>query len=273
MAPETSVTRPADAPAVAVSASASPDIESYGLSRDHLRDLRRTMAANLLASGRSLAYGGDLRADGFADLLYQSLIRYRGHPRHRGTIAVTAYLAWPAHIRMTPDELDEFCAGHEAAARLAFLARDGARLEPERRRAMPPREPDAGEWEDGLTAMRIAMRGATVARVAAGGRIDGFRGRMPGVAEEVLLSLDARQPVFLIGGFGGCARGIAGAMGLVERGAEAPARWHGGELFSGFAPDDLRNGLSREDNAALARTPHVDQMVSLVSRGLRRTLD
>ena len=261
-----------DAPAVAVSVSESPDIESYGLSHDHLRDLMGTMATNLLASGRSLAYGGDLRADGFTDLLYQLLIRYRGHPRHCGTIAVTDYLAWPVHIRMTLDEIDEFCAGHEASARLVFLAQDGARLEREQRRAMPPHEPGGGEWEDGLTAMRIAMRGETVARVAAGGRIDDYRGRMPGVAEEVKLSLDAQQPVFLIGGFGGCARGIAGAMGLVERGAEASEHWEGSELFSRFAPDDLRNGLSREDNAALACTPHIDQMVSLVSRGLRRTL-
>lgn len=43
------------------------------------------------------------------------------------------------------------------------------------------------------------------------------------------------------------------------------------KMFSRFTPDDLCNGLSREQNAALAGTPHIDQMVDLVSRGLRRS--
>ena len=137
---------------------------------------------------------------------------------------------------------------------------------------MPSHEPDDDEWADGLTAMRIVMRGGTAARVAVGGRINGYRGRMPGVAEEVLLSLEARQPVFLIGGFGGCARDIAGTIGLLEQAGEAPRSWNKNELFSRFTPDDLCNGLSREQNAALAGTLHIDQMVELVSRGVRRNL-
>ena len=39
------------------------------------------------------------------------------------------------------------------------------------------------------------------------------------------------------------------------------------------APDlGLRNRLSREDNAALADTPHIDRMVALVWRGVQRSL-
>ena len=260
------------APAVAISVSEGPDIEAYGLSHNHLDDLMGVMAMNLLSSGQSLAYSGDLRADHFAELLSELVIRYRGHPNHSAEIGVTDYLAWPVHIRMTLEEIDEFCAEHGEAARLVFLAKDGARLEREQRRTMPSHEPDDDEWADGLTAMRIAMRGGTAARVAVGGRINGYRGRMPGVAEEVLLSLEARQPVFLIGGFGGCARDIAGTMGLLEQAKEAPESWNENGLFSRFAPDDLCNGLSREQNAALAGTLHIDQMVELVSWGLRHSL-
>ena len=139
---------------------------------------------------------------------------------------------------------------------------------------MPSHEPDDGEWESGLTAMRATMCGETVARIAAGGRIEGYKGRMPGVAEEVLMSFEAQQPVFLLGGFGGCARGIAEAVGLVERvDKSSGSSWAGNELFSQFTPDDLRNGLSREANAILADTPHIDQMVSLVWRGVQRSLN
>ena len=273
MAAENLAPRSADAPAVAVSVSESPDMRAHGMSRLHLRDLMGTMAVDLLADGRSLAYGGDLRADGFPDLLFQSLIRYRGHPDHRGEIGVTDYLAWPVHIRMTREQIVEFRAGHGEAVRLAFLARDGSRLGWEQRLAISPHEPDDGEWREGLTAMRAAMREETAARVVAGGRIDGYRGRMPDAAEETLLSLKARQPVFLIGGFGGCARGIAETMGLAERVDKSPASWNASEPFSRFTPDDLRNGLSREENSTLAGTPHIDEMVTLVSWGLWRILD
>ena len=268
------MTHPEPAPAVAVSVSESSDMEAYGTSRLHLRDLMGHIAMRMLGSGQSLAYGGDLRADGFTDLLFQLLIRYRGHPNHCGEVGVTDYLAWPVHIRMTLDEVDEFCAGHGESVRLAFLGQDGSRPGWERRRAMPSHEPDDGEWESGLTAMRATMCGETVARIAAGGRIENYKGRMPGVAEEVLMSFEARQPVFLLGGFGGCARGIAEAVGLVERVDESSgSSWAGNELFSRFTPDDLRNGLSREANAILADTPHIDQMVSLVWRGVQRSLN
>jgi len=40
---------------------------------------------------------------------------------------------------------------------------------------------------------------------------------MPGIAEETYLSLEAQQPVFVLGGFGGCARDIA----------ETAERWAG----------------------------------------------
>ena len=262
-----------NAPAVAVSISESPDMAAYGTSDLHLRDLMGNIAMHLLASGQSLAYGADLRADEFPDLLLQLLVRYQGHPHHCGKIAVTDYLAWPVHIRMTLEQLDEFCVGHGEAVRLAFLDRDGARLEWDRRRAMSPCEPDAGEWESGLSAMRATMCGETVARIAAGGRIEGYKGRMPGIAEEVLLSLEARQPVFLIEGFGGCARGIAEAIGLVERKDRSPQGWAGSERFSRYTPDDLRNGLSREHNAILAGTPHIDQMVELAWAGVQRSLE
>lgn len=106
-----------------------------------------------------------------------------------------------------------------------------------------------------------------------GGRVAGYKGRMPGIAEETLLSLRARQPVFLLGGFGGCARGIAEAIGLADTWAGSRSDWSGRSRFEGYSPEDLRNGLSDEENAVLARTPHIHQAVTLVSRGLWRILN
>ena len=259
--------------AVGISVSESPDMRALGLSDGHLRDAMAALALHVLASGRSLAYGGDLRQHGFTQLLTELVGRYRDHPRHGETIAVTDYLAWPVHIRMTPDELVTFSAEHEPAACLVFLALDGGRLAREQRLRLPAHEPHEEEWARGLTAMRTVMRGDIRARIVLGGRVEGYKGAMPGISEEAYLSLEAGQPIFLLGGFGGCARDIAETIGLAERWAGSRDEWTGRRCFGDYSPDDLRNGLSQQENVVLARTPHIQEAVTLVSRGLRRVLD
>ena len=140
-------------PAVGVSVSESPDLRALGLSDGHLRDAMAEIALHLLASGRSLAYGGDLRQHGFAELLAELVGRYGDHPRHGRTIVITNYLAWPVHIRMTPNELATFSAEHESAARLVFLTLDGARLALDQRLKLHAHDPHEDEWTKGLTAM------------------------------------------------------------------------------------------------------------------------
>ena len=259
-------------PTVAISISESPDMAVLGLSEEHLQDAMAEIALQMLSSGTSLAYGGDLRAHGFTQLLFELVVRYRDHPHHSGKITVTDYLAWPVHIRMTADDLAAFAAGHEGSAHLVFLTRDGSRLEQELRLELPIHEPDDDEWAEGLTAMRLVMGKATRARIVLGGRVSGYKGRMPGVAEETLLSLRSHQPVFLLGGFGGCTRDIAEMIGLVDRWAGSRPNWEGRLCFESYSASDLHNGLSDEDNAILAQTPHIHQAIMLVSRGLRRVL-
>ncbi len=118
--------------------------------------------------------------------------------------------------------------------------------------------------------MRTVMLADTRARIVLGGRVEGYKGAMPGIAEETHLSLDAGQPVFVLGGFGGCARDIAETLGLVERWAGSRGDWPGRECFRNHTPDDLRNGLSKEENSVLARTPHIRKAIHLVSCGLHR---
>ena len=167
-------------------------------------------------------------------------------------------------------DLDARAAALQGFARLALIGQDGRWMSMEDRHAVPPHEPDEHEWGSGLTAMRKTMRGETNARVVLGGRVEGYRGRMPGIAEETLLSLEAGQPLFLIGGFGGCARDIAETIGLVNPWVGSRPAWPSRQQFTRYTGDDLRNGLSMEENHVLARTPHLDQAVTLVMQGLRR---
>ena len=259
-------------PTVAISISESPDMAVLGTSEEHLQDAMAEIALQLLSSGTSLAYGGDLRASGFTELLFELVVRYRDHPRHSGRISVTDYLAWPVHIRMAGDDLATFTAGHEKVAHLVFLALDGSRLKRDQRLELPIHEPDENEWSKGLTSMRVVVREETQARIVLGGRVNGYKGRMPGIAEEALLSLRSKQPVFLLGGFGGCTRDIAETIGLVKPWAGSRLKWDGRPCFEDYSGSDLNNGLSDEENAILAWTPHIHQAVTLVSRGLRRVL-
>lgn len=255
---------------VAISVSESPDISVMGLSDAHLRDAMERLALHLLASGARLAYGGDLRANGFTDLLFDLVSRYR-REESEVPIGVSNYLAWPAHVTKEAAELEEISQSLAGTGELVCLAEDGSRLDPSVWSQRELHQPTDEEWTTGLTAMRRAMHGASQARVVLGGRVAGYRGDLPGIAEEALLSLEEEQPLFLLGGFGGCARDIAEALGLVEHRARSYPDWPGLQRFDAFSSSDLGNGLSEEEeNATLARTPHIDEAIVLVLRGLRR---
>ena len=253
---------------VAISISESPDMSVFGLSGAHLRDAMDRLALHLLASGARLAYGGHLRANGFTEWLFELVSRYRRETSET-QIGVTNYLAWPNHINMSADELEKISNSLNDTGDLVCLTQNGRFLEPRKWHKRALHQPSEKEWATGLTAMRRVMREATQARVVLGGRVADYKGTMPGIAEEALLSLQKRQPLFLLGGFGGCTRDIAETLGLVERWSGSRSAWPGRQKFAAFS-SDLSNGLSEDENATLARTPHIDQATILVMRGLHR---
>lgn len=254
---------------IALSVSESAEMGFYGLSLGHLREALADFALHLLASGDDLAYGGDLRAHGFTELLFELVARYR-RPEATVRPPVTNYLAWPVHIRMTAESLSGFEAHIRGSAQLALIGRDGSRLTMEERHTLKRHEPDESEWVEGLTRMREVMRAETDARIILGGRVEEYKGRMPGIAEEALLSLQSGQAVFLVGGFGGCTRDIAETLGLIEPRAGSDTAWRGRQAFKQWGVGALHNGLTNEENRLLAHTPYVQKAVDLVLRGIGR---
>lgn len=73
-----------------------------------------------------------------------------------------------------------------------------------------------------FTHMRSEMANACDARIAVGGRQSGFLGAMSGVCQEALLTIEAAKPLLVLGGFGGSARDIAIALGLLDPAAAVP---------------------------------------------------
>ncbi|MBW0238369.1 hypothetical protein [Pseudomonas sp. D1HM] len=254
---------------IAISISESPDMPALGLCDEHLRDAMAEIARHLLALGARLVYGGDLRQHGFSDLLFELVARHRRDADEGDSrIGVKNYLAWPVHVLQALADLKKQIVEVQDFAELVCLRIDGSGLPVEERCGLPSQVPTEQEWADGLTSMRTTMMSDSDARIIVGGRIEGYKGTMPGIAEEALISLRAGKPIFLVGGFGGCTRDIAEILGLIPPRITSNPVWAHCDEFAAFTVANLNNGLTSEENATLASTPHVDQAITLILRGL-----
>lgn len=256
--------------AVAISISESDDLDVLGLAQEHLRDAMTEISRHLLAMGARLVYGGDLRASGYTTLLYELVSRHR-RDADVGDIrpAVLSYLPWPVHAMKAADYLLALRDELAGIGELHCLDRQGREIAVEDLPSAPHLAFSDAEWTESLTAMRAVQTQVIDARVVLGGRVTNFKGRMPGIAEETLFALQSKQPLYLMGGFGGSARDIAQDIGLLA-GETKSGGWRGREEFSGFRPTDMFNGLDAEENRTLARTVHVDQAIALILRGMLR---
>jgi hypothetical protein len=277
---------------VGVSLSSSPDLPSLGFGPEHMWAAAIEVPRHLLIAGHKIAYGGDLRSGSFTmDLLRLTSAHVRAVPEHAATDPgppVRSYLAWPLYE-------------HASANELADVA-EAAELE---RVAPPPEAVSDGETPftraRGLNEMRRRMNEEIGARLVLGGKTSGYSGVLPGIAEEVLLALEADKPLYLCGAFGGCARLLVQALGgdaypraFTEEGAEdglspeavqtrrallasyrdrAPSEPGFDRLkrvLQNYGPARLcaNNGLSSKENDLLFRSPDHQLLIALVLRGL-----
>jgi len=289
---------------VGLSISDSPDLAQLGMGPPHLQDAMLELARYLLARGARLAYGGDLRPAGFTGQLLELVWAYDSRKREDDLILsperkpdlagrhLANYVAWPIHLNYSQAIL----AQHHLKGVFKFIdPPEDLKLSEARQAVKTP--PDTPEhrywWFRSLTAMRGQMAADIDARVVLGGQVRGYAGGIPGLLEEVLLALRRSQPVFLLGGMGGCTRAIIDAI-EGRRPGELTAEYQA--VIKGYAefldyvkqrPDavgvdypamvdelqqagvaGLNNGLSEAENRVLFETPHIPVMVSLVLKGL-----
>ena len=255
--------------AIAVSVSESPDMTYLGLIKNHLQDAMVGIFRYTLHRGSRIAYGGDLRRYGFSELLFELVARHFQVLEHETeTAGVTNYFAWPVHISMPFEKIQKTANDFVGSVNLVCLDIDGLPMTLHQRSQFKSRKPTKVDWSVGLTNMRQCILRDTDARIILGGQTERYKGTMPGIGEEALLSLQAGQPLFVIGGFGGCARDIADSMRLSSPEIKKYRYWNRRAEFEDYSVDDLKNGLSHEENTALATTPYIDQIIVLILRGL-----
>jgi hypothetical protein len=119
-------------------------------------------------------------------------------------------------------------------------------------------------------------------RILLGGKRNGFRGVMPGVLEEAIMAVEARQPVYIAGGFGGVTWDIASMLGFAPSDflpplADARPDEHLAyglealrKAMSDTSAASLQNGLSTDENCRLATAYRPSEVAALVSLGLAR---
>ena len=203
---------------ISVAAGNKPEEAALGISSLHVEDATRVVARQALAAGATLVYGGALNANTLdARNLTESLFDMIGAYNKTGLDQLPPllnYTPWPWWQE----------------AETPWLAEKRQVLKVIK--CVPPAEAPARGAGDGpghvgrlaatpqgrvalarsLSAMRQQVIAETGARVVLGGKPDNFMGAMPGIVEEALLAIRARQPLFILGAFGGAARLVADAI-------------------------------------------------------------
>ncbi|MCA4896323.1 MAG: hypothetical protein ING84_15090 [Cytophagales bacterium] len=277
---------------IGVSISESDTLNELGYGVAHLKDAMIEIVRYILALGGKLAYGGDMRQGGFTELMFDLLAYYKADKELAPYERFHSYLAWPLSLNLKPEK--------EAELRLNVTFK----------RVAPPNDlsivntneflkPDSSEnlyvWSRCLTKMREEMELECDARIFIGGRTKGFKGKYPGVLEELLIALTNNHPVYLVGAFGGVTKdaidalsGLPSNLFLSEsysdstdyramfdlynsRHLNSPIDYN--EYFSLLSKIEFKglseaNGLTELENKRLAVTPHISEIVYLILKGL-----
>lgn len=196
---------------VGISAS-DPDMNDFShfhMHENQLQRLEQDLARNILIRGGQLVYGGDMRPGGVTEFLLTEAVDLRSHTSNRVTILpIVNYLAWPIYVPndekkkwrnrfnhiMKTEEVPVPTHLHSLININRFLA--------------PTTTENKWIWAECLTEMRSRMNKGCHVRICVGGKRAHYKGRMPGVLEEILMAVNSQKPLLLLGGFGGVVKDL-----------------------------------------------------------------
>ena len=232
---------------VALSVSDAPDRARLGFPQ---REVERTLLAvctAIIREGGEIMYAGDLQPEHFTFKIFRHLAgAYAGS---RETAPFFYIIAEPIARRI---QFLDFVAALKLARNVASIRLSSAdkltsvRLSGEHlivggveeARQTISTEDEWNDWlknqpgqsdADAYTAVRRAIAAEADARVAMGGKMgvvglpeDRYEGRMPGVIEEAVMTLEVDKPLVLLGAYGGATRDCAIALELMDPRARVP---------------------------------------------------
>lgn len=202
---------------------------SAGLKETDSEPMFSALTKQLLRSGGTLAYGGVFAPEGTLEKVLmadreapQELVGLPNEPPR-----VRNYLGYPASLQTKSIAVEGDSNSIEFIPLKTLSERELKELgAPPNQwfRALPeegtsdaydPRQHMA--WALSLFRLRVRILQDVSALVVLGGKDDGCSwGRMAGIAEEVMIALALRRPVYVLGGAGGAARAVGQLLGLDE---------------------------------------------------------
>ncbi|QPB41912.1 TIR domain-containing protein [Rodentibacter haemolyticus] len=286
-------------PALRVGLSVS-DYETDGYEQQHLDldELKRfsqSVSRHLLARQNTLIYGGDLRDDGFTQFILEEATVLRDRLQVE-KLYVENHLAWPLYTESKNTEWAGKYFGllelkkHTIPADVIDKVKDTDSFLPH----------NCAEnkyiWSRCLTEMRQKSIESSDARIFAGGKLQGYLGKMPGVLEEFLLANEQEKPIYLVGGLGGLVGTLCQSI-LEKKIAEPFSEQWQIQHNSGYVELQKiakqlkfqanysaiqqqiemldteilakRAGLSSGDYIRLMKTSFIDECVHLILKGLK----
>lgn len=224
-------------------------------------DAWKGVARELFRAGATIAYGGSWAADpennpGLCEILEDEACEL-APPLRKGINR--SY----ARLRMFSPDITPKTAEHKPVDWVLTESVHG--LTPAERASLETQ--DDGTWLCNVVAlfrMRLQVSESSVFRVAVGGKLEGYAGRYPGVAEEIMLSLRLGRPLYVLGAFDGAARDVGQLLAL-DRPWLGTARPYFKQCYS----DSKRAALTQ--HASLLRPPpwqnlpvHMDELVEFL---------
>lgn len=264
------------------------------LPRDQLTRFAQDVARHILARSGRLHYGGDLRPNGFTEFILDEAIALSN--RHTSdTIFVHNHLAWPLYKNGA--DIKQWIATYADVLRTEehHIPEDIVGLV-DASQFLPPTDTESRYiWSRCLSEMRKTSTNSLNARICVGGRLSGYKGKMPGVLEEVILAIENGVPIYVLGAFGGVASEFAAYLSsgsfpdafteawqitandgyeeLQRRAGEAGHSANFEEIEFILATIDISSlaelsGLSCDEYRQLLKTPFIDECVHLIVKGL-----
>jgi hypothetical protein len=270
------------------------DFSSSHAHSDQLVRFAQDIARHSLARSATLIYGGDLRPSGFTEFILDEAAILKERLRDTA-LHIENHLAWPIHIE--DKRIKAWRAKYSQIMDTVehTIPEDIADGISESVFLAPNSFENSYIWSRSLTKMRDVSIKASTVRICAGGKASGYKGKMPGVLEEIMIALTNNKPIFLFGGFDGIVGDVCKAIlnksvpftlteewqisnntGYLE--LQKLASTHNNncsyeQLVSTIHSVDLTDlsskvGLNEQEYRRLMETPFVDECVYTFLKGL-----
>lgn len=277
---------------IGISISESDNLAELGYGVAHLNDAIIEVGRYILATGGNLAYGGDMRNGGFTELLFDLLAYYKADKKLQPNERFYSYLAYPISTTLSDKKEAELI---QNVSFKKIAPPNDLQITNTNEFLKPETIENQYVWARCLTKMREEMEAACDARIFIGGRTKGYKGKCAGILEELLIALERRHPVYLVGAFGGITKDSIDALNNIHTNSFAlQYNFESKEykdlytLYNSRQPDNLidyeqyfttlqklnikglsdLNGLTECENKRLAITPHISEIVYLILKGL-----